>query len=210
MCEPYGNTSTKADVCSNILRPDTDYVYVNNSVGSLGYITSFLNDKTHNVENLLAIHDKECLDLVFSHNYIPPCGTTNQTFPPSSLCQEECTRVQSECGPTWKAAELAIGHDSFIDCNDTSRLLFPLPNCCTGAGIQFKKETSSIAPTVIVETETDTTSGGAVAAGIGLGVLMFLILVVAAPVLLVLLGIRYKRRHRRKALERIQMDIRAM
>ena len=24
----------------------------------------------------------------------------------------------------------------FIDCDDTSQLLFPLPHCCTGAGIE--------------------------------------------------------------------------
>ena len=56
-------------------------------------------------------------------------------LPPSSICQEECAQVQSQCQETWQIAIVVLTPYSFISCDDTSQLLFPLPNCCTGAGI---------------------------------------------------------------------------
>ena len=136
----------------------------------------------------------ELVSRVICHYYLPLCGDIHKKpLPPTSLCQEECLHVQSKCGPTWKAIELAFGHDKFIECNDTSRLLFPVPNCCTGAGI---------VPT------TPNSNGGALA-GIVVGILMFIILAVV-PVVVILLVIKYRNIHRNKLLDRIQMDIMAM
>ena len=50
--------------------------------------------------------------------------------------QEECQVVQEECQTTWDAILLAFKTvDPIIDCNDTSTVLFPIPHCCTGAGL---------------------------------------------------------------------------
>ena len=44
--------------------------------------------------------------------------------------------VQEECQTTWDAILLAFKTiDPIIDCNDTSNVLFPIPHCCTGAGL---------------------------------------------------------------------------
>ena len=44
--------------------------------------------------------------------------------------------VQEKCQITWDAILLAFRSvDPIIDCNDTSSVLFPIPHCCTGAGL---------------------------------------------------------------------------
>ena len=84
--------------------------------------------------------------------YLPPCGNfeLTHTLPPSSICQEECSQVQSECHETWQTAAVLLTPYPFINCDDTSRLLFPLPNCCTGAGITSgtgEEASGSVVPT---------------------------------------------------------------
>ena len=142
VCEVYGNNSAgEAEVCANILRPGIDYVFIKNSFGSQNNTITLLNDNIQNVSNTSAIHGRDCMDLVFRamcHYYLPPCDNTTHSLPPSSLCQEECTYVQTKCEDTWQAVKLAFSLNEFIDCADTSKLLFPLPNCCTGAGIEIE------------------------------------------------------------------------
>ena len=44
--------------------------------------------------------------------------------------------VQEKCQKTWDALILAFSSVvPILDCNDTSSLLFPIPHCCTGAGL---------------------------------------------------------------------------
>ena len=44
--------------------------------------------------------------------------------------------VENACPLEWDALRLHLRDYRFIDCNDTSALLFPVPNCCTGVGVQ--------------------------------------------------------------------------
>ena len=44
--------------------------------------------------------------------------------------------VETTCSTAWMALQLGLVDYEFISCNDTSAFLFPLPNCCTGVGIQ--------------------------------------------------------------------------
>ena len=84
--------------------------------------------------------------------------------------------MQTVCKETWEAAALAFVNDSFIDC--TSKLLFPLPNCCTGAGIRLKVVDSSNAFTAtVVPSHQPMPSEGAVI-GIVVGVLVCTVLLV--------------------------------
>ena len=205
-------------VCADVVRLGVDFVYISNSRGSQSDITTLLNDKIKNVENLFAIHDDECVKMVFTvlcKYYLPPCGNITLSLPPFSLCQEECAYVQSKCEATWTTASLAFSDDTdqFIDCADTSKLLFPLPNCCTGAGIELPTGVTTGSgktpePTVVQE-QRSTGSGGA-AAGIAGGVVVAILLGVIAVVAAVLLVIVYKNRRRKKQMQRMQMDILAM
>ena len=125
--------------CSDALRLGTDYVFISNTLGTQTNIGTAL-DKVSPL--LMTSGDKECLQQVYKvicHYYLPPCGnTTHHPLLPSSLCQEECSHVQSSCPTLWQAATAALsGFYSFINCSSTSQLLFPLPNCCTGAGIKL-------------------------------------------------------------------------
>ena len=46
--------------------------------------------------------------------------------------------VQDKCKETWNATLLVLhtqGIKPVIDCSDTSIMLFPVPHCCTGAGL---------------------------------------------------------------------------
>ena len=128
--------------CSGVLSLGSDYVFISNSLGTQTNIGTALDEIAL---PLLASEDEECLQQVFKvicYYYLPPCGNiTHHPLLPSSLCQEECLHVQSTCPVLWQAAVatttgLADLYSS-IDCSTTSRLLLPLPNCCTGAGIKL-------------------------------------------------------------------------
>ena len=121
------------EVCDGILTAGTDFVYImtyNNN------ISAYLNDKING--SLFVDHRKDCVLQVFRiicHYFLPPCGNTTKMIPPSSVCQEECSQVQSSCQDTWYLTKLIFNSDQFISCEDTSELLYPLQHCCTGAGI---------------------------------------------------------------------------
>ena len=125
--------------CVGLLRLGIDYVFISNNLGTQTNIGTALDEMAL---PLLASEDEECLQQVYKvicHYYLPPCGNiTHHPLLPSSLCQEECSHVQSTCPTLWQAATAALSDFfSFINCSSTSQLLFPLSNCCTGAGIRL-------------------------------------------------------------------------
>lgn len=211
-----------------------DFIYISHSRGSQSDIATLLNDKIETVSVLFATHDRECVDHVFRvicHYFFPPCGNITHTLPPHSLCQEECVHVQSTCGATWQAAELAFGLDPFINCNDTSRLLFPLPNCCTGAGITIPTikipdnvtairdssitytAMSDISITSVVTLSTVTvlpepSSPAAASRGATIGIVVTVVVLLVAAVTVVVLVIFVNRKLRkREQVKRVQLDI---
>lgn len=135
MCEAY---TGDVAACNAVINIGVDSVYITKSLGTQNDISTILNDKLQN--SLFINHEKDCVDQVFTiicHYYLPPCGTVTNSLPPSSICQEECSQVQSSCQETWDFAKSIFGSDPFIDCEDTGDLLSPVPNCCTGAGIEM-------------------------------------------------------------------------
>ena len=120
------------------MRPALDHIYIARSHGTQSNISTILNSKIQISNELFATHDKDCVKQVFRvmcHYYLPPCGNFTHPLPPTSICQGECSQVQSKCQETWQTAKALITPYPFINCDDTSQLLFPVPNCCTGAGI---------------------------------------------------------------------------
>ena len=142
------------DVCNGVLRVGLDTVYISNRLrGNQSSISANLNNLILAMEDIITTHDKECVEQVYRvicHYYLPPCGNITYTQSPSSLCQEECVHVEESCQATWRIAELVFTGSPFIDCEDTSQLLSPLPNCCTGAGIKL--------PNIITIMENTSTS----------------------------------------------------
>ena len=135
-CSVYTSETT---ICDNVLRSGIDYVYAKSKLGDQDAISQLLNEKTKDVETLIGDHNNDCVKQVFRvlcHFYLPPCGNSTHPAPPSSICQEECQMVQNNCQKTWVTLLLAFKNiDPIIQCNDTSRLLFPVPHCCTDAGL---------------------------------------------------------------------------
>ena len=136
----YGHCSEyiwENDICRGSFGTGIDYVYVKSALGNQSTISNFLNSlKKEVVGTFDNDHDKDCekqVFKVFCHYYLPPCGNITHPAPPSSICQEECQMVQDKCQETWNAALKTT--DLVIDCSDTSKLLFPVPHCCTGAGL---------------------------------------------------------------------------
>ena len=130
--------SGDVEVCNDIVSVGIDFVYITKSLGTQDDISTLLNDKLQS--SLFIKHDKDCVDQVFRiicHYFLPPCGTVSKRLQPSSICKEECSYVQSSCQETWDLVKHTFGSDHFINCEDTSDLLSPIPHCCTGTGIQI-------------------------------------------------------------------------
>ena len=112
-------------------------MYAKLSLGNQTVIADFLNKEI----DIESGDDEDCIKMMYRvlcHYYLPPCGNTTHPAPPSSICHEECQMVQDKCEDTWNAALLALYKMDIkpvIDCSDTSNLLFPVPHCCTGAGL---------------------------------------------------------------------------
>ena len=130
-------------MCEGILRLGTDYVYVSNTLGTQSSIAQLLNRNIETAKDIIATHDVDCLELVsrlICSYYLPLCGNATHLQSPSSICKEECSHVQETCSATWQAVMLAFDDlDPFLDCEDTSRIIFPLPSCCNGAGIVLQQ-----------------------------------------------------------------------
>ena len=116
-------------------------MYVSNKLENQSSISKALNRNIDNARDLIATHSQECVNQVFRLlclYYLPECGNATNIHSPTSICQEQCSHVKETCAPTWQAAMLAFNDiEPSLMCEDTSQLLYPLPNCCTGAGIQL-------------------------------------------------------------------------
>jgi c-mer proto-oncogene tyrosine kinase/anaplastic lymphoma kinase/receptor tyrosine kinase len=215
-CEAY---TGGIQVCDGLVRHALDHIYIPASYGTQSNISTILNSKIQMSHELFATHDKDCVDQVFRvmcRYYLPPCGNFTHPLPPSSICQEECAQVQSKCQETWQTARVLLTPYPFINCDDTSELLFPLPNCCTGAGILTatgEEASSSMVPLLPTTTHVAISPRGSIdggtVAGAVVGILVFLALL-AVVVVVVLLVINSRTRHRRKQMEKIQLDILGM
>ena len=124
-------------ICDGTVTFGIDQVYASSALGNQTTISDFLNSKMKDLDSVS--HNEDCVKQVFRvlcHFYLPPCGNTTHPAPPSSICQEECQMVQEYCSDMWNSALLALNTiNHAIECNNTSTLLFPVPHCCTGAGL---------------------------------------------------------------------------
>ena len=132
--------TAQTDVCEGVVRLDIDYVYARSRLGTQSTIARMLNDNVKSLGSIIGDEDRKCLKIVYRalcHFYLPPCGNASNLTPPTSICPEECEMVRENCAKTWSTVLLAFNDDMtpLIDCDDTSSLLFPLPHCCTGAGL---------------------------------------------------------------------------
>ena len=129
-CEQYKGYR---DVCNGIFTVDVDYVFVLTNLGTQESISDLLILATHQLKSSNC-HDN--ILRVICNYYLIPCGTNSSLVPPYSICPENCSAVQMECPEAWKEAQEQLEDHQFISCEDTSALLFPLPSCCTGVGLQ--------------------------------------------------------------------------
>ena len=124
-------------MCDGVYTRATDYVFIAKTHGSQTNISSFLEE---NILTFIPLNDgNTCRDQVYQiicNYYLSPCGTVSSPLPPSSICPEDCSAVQTECPAEWEAAQYGLREYNFINCNETSTFLFPLPSCCTEVDLQ--------------------------------------------------------------------------
>ena len=201
---------SETDVCDGIVRPDMDYVYASFRLGDQSTVAQLLNENVKNITT--PTHTEYCMKEVFRvlcYFYLPPCGDSTHQTPPSSICQEECHTVQKECNTTWNTVFKNL--DPIIDCSDTSMLLFPVPHCCTGAGLGLPLDlpSSTVASSPEITSFPRENEGAVLEAVIS--VVVFLLLAAVATMIIVpLLVVMFSKRRRKKKLENMQLDILAM
>ena len=207
-----------------MLKPGIDYTYTRATLGDQSKISQLLNEKIGDVN--IEDHDKDCVNEVYRilcQIYFPSCGNVTHPVGPSSICQEECQRVQENCHTTWDAVVLALGNSvTILNYSDTSRLLYPVPHCCIIVGpdpslyvtptinqslsgeivcLSLKpSKTSLLAIPVVHSPSSHKTSCGGIA-GIVSGVTM---IVVIGSILL--LSFLCKTLYKRKQIRRVQLD----
>ena len=60
--------------------------------------------------------------------YMTPCEIHQLSL--YSICPEDCSAIERDCPILWKTTKRLLEQFSFINCNHTFDLIFPLPNCC--------------------------------------------------------------------------------
>ena len=132
--------TARTEACEGVIRLGIDHVYARSRLGNQSTIAQMLDENLKSVEGIVGDGDRGCLKIVYRalcHFYLPSCGNATHPAPPTSICPMECRTVQEKCDKSWNAVLLALNNDvtPVINCDDTSSLLFPLPHCCTGAGL---------------------------------------------------------------------------
>ncbi|CAI8040127.1 Neurotrypsin, partial [Geodia barretti] len=192
-------------ICEGVVRLGIDHVYARSRLGDQNTIAQLLNENLKTVVTVIADHNDLCVKQVLRvlcNFYLPPCGNSTHPVPPSSICQEECHMVQEKCQKTWDALYLAFRSVApILNCNDTSSLLFPIPHCCTGAGLGISPGDQ--------DSSQQGDNGGDVAGVVSSVIVVILLLAVAAAGAVLLLVV-LPRRHKRKRMERMQLDILAL
>ena len=140
-------------MCDDVLREKMDNVFISAIHGTQQNISAFLEENVFTI--LLSRSDGALchaqINQIICKYYLSPCG--NASFP-SSICPEDCSAVQMKCPVAWKAAQLGLKQYHFINCNDTSAFLFPLPSCCTGVDIPDKMPPDKMPPDTMPQDET--------------------------------------------------------
>ena len=202
--------TSQSTVCDGVVKPGTDYVYAASRLGDQRTIAQVLNENIKSIEPVIAEHDKDCVKLVFRalcHFYLPPCGNSTHAAFPSSVCQEECTVVQEKCETVWNTILSAFNNtDPVIHCNDTSKLLFPVPHCCSD--ILLDPDSLTTSP----DTNSSPKKNRGIVTWAVVGTTVFIILAALVVVVIVVpLVVRLAfKRHKRRQLERVQLDILAV
>ena len=125
-------------MCDGVFTEDMDKVFIAAIHGSQKNVSNFLeqNVLTAIILDNGGIMCRDKIYRIICKYYLSPCGTVSAQLSPSSICPEDCSAVQMECPAAWEAAQLGLKDYNYISCDDTSAFLFPLPNCCTGIGLQ--------------------------------------------------------------------------
>ena len=125
-------------MCNEELTPLLNYVFILNMYGSQEDIAQILQSTLpHSAISEADDYCRKQIYRILCNYYLIPCGNMTSKHPPSSICREQCAIVQEACSSLWEAVTLALNaHLPFINCNDTSSSLIPLPNCCTGVGVE--------------------------------------------------------------------------
>ena len=118
-------------VCNDVLQLEIDYVYARSTLADQSIISQILNDF---IADFATQPNENCVKQVYRilcHFYLPTCGNATHPASPSSICQEDCYRVQTHCLKTWSDVASAINNTlPFPNCNDTSAILYPIQHCC--------------------------------------------------------------------------------
>ena len=127
-------------MCNDIFTTGVDYVFISSSHGSQNYTSMILDQNIPPHFDVISRTDARfCYDQLrklICNYFLSPCRAISSQLAPHSICAEDCSAVQRDCPNGWQAAQQGFEKYQFINCSDTSALLFPLPSCCTGVGLK--------------------------------------------------------------------------
>lgn len=119
-------------------------MFILNAYGSQEEVAQFLESTLpHSLISDAGDYCRLQIYRIVCNYYLIPCGNASNMLPPSSICPDECSVVEKACPSVWEALTQELKFNKpFLSCNDTSKSLIPLPNCCTGVGIEEISEGS--------------------------------------------------------------------
>ena len=129
VCEPYIGDN---ELCNEVFRPGLDYVFIPTTLGTQRDILTFLKREieeflTSSVNTEGIVCYENIRELICKY-YMTPCDIHHLSL--YSICSEECSAIENDCPILWKTTKRLLEQYSFINCNHTYDLIFPLPNCC--------------------------------------------------------------------------------
>lgn len=142
---PYVKTS-RDNPCDTLFREGVDHVFVpfRRASGDVVRLSDLVADASL-VVNYVPDPCKESARRLLCYFYYPPCGNSTIFEPPNTICSDTCLRVQNNhCASQWDLAVAWFSGNAnfiterglnFIDCNDPGAFIYPLPHCCSDAGI---------------------------------------------------------------------------
>lgn len=136
-CFPFQADEEISSPCDFLYKSGVDYIYA--SYSSIENFGKYIKTITKTATRLTSVSD-ECLRStirVMCHYYLPSCGNSTHFKPPTSVCSNVCHIQSQMCPYEWTEFMNAFVNDmiGFINCNNTGKLLDPLPHCCSNVGI---------------------------------------------------------------------------
>ena len=124
--------------CDKVYEEGIDYVFIqSNKTFNYYELWSSISKAEDIIEE---DSNKQCnkkINRMICHYYIPPCGNSTLFVPPTSVCSDACEQLKQTCSYQWRVFQNTVNKQWFdpLTCNDTGKILDPLPYSCSNIGV---------------------------------------------------------------------------